>query len=404
MKITYLHQYFNTPEMSGSTRSYEMARRLSARGHRVNMITSWREKDGRRGWFETGEDGIRVHWLPVVYSNKMSYRDRINAFLRFAWGAAHRAASLPSDVIFATSTPLTIALPGSYAAMCQRVPMVFEVRDLWPELPIAVGALKYPLLQKTARSLERFAYRRSERIIALSPGMKEGVMQTGFPEEKITVIPNSSDLDFFIPGHSDQDAFRSLYPAIGKAPLMIYTGSIGKINGVGYLPKIAAASRAQGFMLQFAVVGQGMEEKAVRAEAEKLGVLGVNFHMHPAVPKRKMPEILAAADLAFSLFVDLKPMWANSANKFFDALASGTPVAINYGGWQAELIEKSGAGIVLPPDNPEEAARRLNLFATKNGWLKQAGKAARKLAENHFNRDLMAEHLEKVLISAVTDR
>ena len=175
MRITYLHQYFNTPEMSGGTRSYEMARRLVAMGHEVNMITSWREDDGRKGWFETAEAGIKVHWLPVPYSNKMGFKERISAFFRFAWGAARKAASLPADVVFATSTPLTIALPGVYAARRQKAPMVFEVRDLWPELPIAIGALKNPFLQFMARQLELFAYRNSKAIVALSPGMRDGV-------------------------------------------------------------------------------------------------------------------------------------------------------------------------------------------------------------------------------------
>lgn len=400
MKINYLHQYFNTPGMAGGTRSYEMARRLVAKGHQVNMITSWREGGGRNGWFETSEAGIRVHWLPVLYSNDMGYKERTVAFFRFAWGAAHKAASLPADVIFATSTPLTIAMPGAYGAMRQKVPMVFEVRDLWPELPIAMGALPNPVLRSAARGLERFAYRRSERIVALSPGMKEGIMKTGCPEKKITVIPNSADLDFFDPKHSDPRRFREDHPETEKAPLLVYAGSMGRINGVGYLPCIAAAALRQGSPMHFAVVGRGMEEEKVRTEAQKLGVLGKNFHMYPAVPKRKMPEILASADLALSLFVDLTPMWANSANKFFDALASGTPVAINYGGWQAELIEKSGAGIVIPPNDPEEAARRLWAFAANENQMKKAGQAARKLAEERFSRDRLAGRLEQVLLSA----
>lgn len=400
MRITYLHQYFNTPEMSGGTRSYEMGRRLVAKGHQVNMITSWREGGGRKNWFENCEAGIRVHWLPVLYSNDMGYKARTAAFFRFAWRAAHKAASLPADVIFATSTPLTIALPGAYGAMRQKVPMVFEVRDLWPELPIAVGALPNPVLQSAARGLERFAYRRSERIVALSPGMKEGIMKTGCPGTKITVIPNSADLDFFDPKHSDPRRFRKAHPETGKAPLIVYAGTMGRINGVGYLPRIAAAALRQGSPMHFAAVGQGMEEENVRIEAQKRGVLGKNFHMYPAVPKRKMPEILASADLALSLVVNLKPLWANSANKFFDALAAGTPVAINYGGWQAELIEKSGAGIVIPPNDPEEAARRLWAFAGNEKQLAKAGQAARKLAEERFSRDRLADRLEQVLVSA----
>lgn len=145
---------------------------------------------------------------------------------------------------------------------------------------------------------------------------------------------------------------------------------------------------------------KGQEERKVRDTARKLNVLDDNFHIYPSVPKNTMPDILAAADVALSLFVDLKPMWANSANKFFDALASGTPVSINYGGWQAELLEETGAGIVLPPDDPDEAAKGLGDFIKDKSEFAKAGRAARNLAEKHFSRDKLADHLEKVLLSA----
>ena len=156
MRIVYLHQYFNTPRMAGSTRSFEIARRLVAAGHTVEMVTTWREPIATRAWFTSEVAGMRVHWLPVSYSNHMSYRARIAAFMKFAAAAARRAAALDGDVIYATSTPLTIGLPAMYAARRLRVPMVFEVRDLWPELPIAIGALTNPLTCGLARWLERF--------------------------------------------------------------------------------------------------------------------------------------------------------------------------------------------------------------------------------------------------------
>src|SRR5659263_693161 len=131
MRIVYLHQYFVTPEMAGGGRSYEMARRRAAAGHEVHMVTSDRNgASDRPKWRETEAAGIHVHWTPVHYENAMVYGDRVRAFVRFAWRAGRRAASLRPDVVFATSTPLTIALPGAYAAWRSRVPMVFEVRDL----------------------------------------------------------------------------------------------------------------------------------------------------------------------------------------------------------------------------------------------------------------------------------
>lgn len=397
MRITYIHQYFNTPSMAGATRSYEMARRLVAMGHEVNMITSCRSQNSTQRFFESEEAGIQVHWAVVPYANRMTYRQRIHAFVRFALAASGKAARLPADVVFATSTPLTVAMPGAYSAWRQCVPMVFEVRDLWPELPIAMGALRTPISRYSAKWLERFAYSRAARVVALSPGMRDGVLRRGVPEDRVAVIPNSADLDLFDVRRGDPQRFRDAHPELGDEPLIVYTGAMGTINGVGYLPRIAAAARARSLKAQFAVIGHGREEQTVRAEAQRLGVLGRNFHMYPSVPKSEMPDVLAAATVATSLFIDLEAMWANSANKFFDALASGTAVAINYGGWHAELLRTTGAGIVMPPDDPGRAAEELDAFLADPSRVREAGHRARRLAEERFDRDQLARELESVL-------
>ncbi len=405
MRIVYLHQYFNTPDMSGGTRSYEMARRLVAAGHEVHMVTS--QRDGQfvnsSEWVETEEAGIRVHWTPVPYSNRMGYRERIRAFLAFAWRSARQAARLGGDVVFATSTPLTIALPAVYAARKNRIPMVFEVRDLWPELPIAVGALKGFLPVTGARWLERFAYRNATRIVALSPGMKEGVLATGYPSERVSVIPNSSDLDLFYVGPEAGEAVRQRYDWLGKRPLVIYAGTMGLINGVDYLARVAAVARSIDPDVRFLVIGSGKQEAEVRQAAQELGVFERNFFMLGNVPKREMPGWLSASDIALSLVIDLKELWANSANKFFDALAAGRPVAINYGGWQADLIRETGAGLVLDPNDVEDAAANLVRTVRNEAWLRDAGAAARALARKRFDRDKLAAQLEQVLVDAVSE-
>ena len=399
MKITYLHQYFNTPAMSGGTRSYEMARRLASFGHEVTLITSWRSEGDQAGWFETDESGIRVMWVPVRYSNHMSYRDRMSAFLKFSLLSARKAASLPADVVFATSTPLTIALPAVYASKRLRVPMVFEVRDLWPELPIAIGALNNPILRYMAKKLESFAYKNSERIIALSPGMRSGIAQSGFPEERITVIPNSADLELFRNKFKEESYFKA-HPKIDGHNTVLYAGTLGVINGVGYLVNIARAALEAGSSLCFVVFGDGAELEGILRNAQQLGVLNENFFIFPPVAKQVMPRVLASASLALSLFVDLKPMWANSANKFFDALAAGKPIAINYGGWHAELLEKAGAGLRLPPDDPARAFVMLEDFLADELGTKLAGQASARLAEELFDRDVLAKRLEEVLHDA----
>ena len=400
MRIIYLHQYFNTPDMAGGTRSYELARRLVRRGHEVHMVTSWREEGRQLDWFETEEAGIKVHWLPVPYSNHMGYAERIRAFFRFARAAGSKAAALHGDLVFATSTPLTIALPAVYAARRQRIPMVFEVRDLWPELPIAIGALRNPVAQAAARRLERWAYRNSEAVVALSPGMRDGVCRAGYPAERTAVIPNSSDNDLFLPDSEAGAAFRAARSWLGERPLLVYTGTFGRINGVGYLVELAKHLAELAPDVRILLLGDGQERERISALARDVGVLGKNLFMEEPLPKKEMPSVLAAANIACSLFVDLPEMRANSANKFFDALASGTPLLLNYGGWQAELIERSGAGIVTWHLPVAEAAARVADALADQPWLKNAANRARKLAEEQFDRDQLADQLERVLSAA----
>ncbi|HIF09408.1 MAG TPA: glycosyltransferase WbuB, partial [Sneathiellales bacterium] len=158
------------------------------------MVTSRRDAGTKppNGWTESTESGIQVHWYPVTYSNATPFKKRIRAFLKFAFQSTRKAMSLEGDVVFATSTPLTIALPGVFTAWRRRIPMVFEVRDLWPELPIAVGALKGRIPIALARWLERFAYRNATRVVALSQGMKDGVVRIGYHGDHVHVIPNSA--------------------------------------------------------------------------------------------------------------------------------------------------------------------------------------------------------------------
>jgi len=404
VRIVYLHQYFKTA--IGSTRSYEMARRLVAAGHEVDLVTAdcRSTSNGARGWYRTAEDGIQVHWLPVPYSNHMDYADRIRAFLRFAWSAGRRAAGLGGDVVFATSTPLTIALPAIYCARRNRIPMVFEVRDLWPGVPIAIGALKNPLVVAAARRLERAAYRHAAHVVALSPDMKAGIVDAGCAPERVSVIPNSCDFPVFDIGPAPGQVLRRQHAWLEDRPLVVYAGTLGRVNGTAYLARVAAAAAPIDPEVRFVVIGDGKERDAVRRTAEELGVADRNFFMLPSMPKSEVARWLSAADIATSVCIDLPALWANSANKVFDALAAGKPVAINYQGWQAGFLQDTGAGVVLDPQDPQSAAFRLVGCVRDARWLAQASAAARRLAHERFDRDRLAAQLEQVLTSVAAPR
>jgi glycosyltransferase involved in cell wall biosynthesis len=229
--------------------------------------------------------------------------------------------------------------------------------------------------------------------------MVAGIERTGYPGSRIAMIPNAADLDFF---QRDADAGRSFRRRLGiedQKILIAYTGTLGRINDVGYLVRVAAAARNDD-RLVFLTVGDGQEKARVEALARESAVLNRSFHMLPSVAKREVAAVLSAADIAVSLVLPIPELEANSANKFFDGLAAGCCMAVNHGGWQAELLEATGSGIRLPYD-PEAAALALSSLADDPGRIRNAGQNARRLAEERFSRDALAAQVGAVLADAI---
>ncbi|MGI9205277.1 MAG: glycosyltransferase family 4 protein [Woeseiaceae bacterium] len=402
MRIVYLHQYFVTPEMVGGSRSYEMARRLVAAGHDVHMVTSDQAaKSGDPAWRESVESGIQVHWASVPYNNEMSFRQRMQAFIRFAWRAAQKARELHGDLIFATSTPLTIALPAVYASRRSKVPMVFEVRDLWPAVPIAIGAIRNPVAKLMARWLERFAYRNAVRVVALAPGMREEIIATGYPPDNVSVIPNGCDLDVFEDTGSGAE-IRNRYDWLQDRPLLVFTGTFGLVNGMDYLVHLAAALKKTDPDIRIVAVGGGREFSRTESLAAEAGVLNDNLYLLGMLPKNEAAAWTVAADMTIALFTGPSIVWRDAVqNKFFDSLAAGKPVANNFPGWQSKLAADAGAGLILSATDLDEAARDVVSALRDSSWMAKAGATARSLAEGRFNRDLLAAELAGVLEAAL---
>lgn len=405
MRIVYLHQYFNTPNMPGSTRSYEMALRMVAAGHEVHMVTSIRESEVQfDDWVTSEESGIQVHWFPVRYTNQMSFLRRISAFFLFAFASRKKVAELEGDLIFATSTPLTIALPAVSSARNKKIPMVFEVRDLWPEMPIAMGALNNPVLRFAAKRLELWAYHNSAAVIALSPGMKDGIVAAGYPSQRVAVIPNSSDNRKFILGAHAAAQFRAEREWLGEKPLLVYAGTFGKVNGVGYMVELAKELQALDSDARILLVGSGAERDTLVESAKEAGVYQVNLFVENSLPKREIPALLSAATVASNLVIDVPEARANSANKFFDTLAAGKPILLNHGGWMHDLVEAHQCGLPMWQKSVHEVARALDMYMHDKEWLKNAGLQARKLAEEHFDRDRLAVQMMDVFHAVIAGK
>ncbi|SCG78654.1 glycosyltransferase family 4 protein [Micromonospora humi] len=301
--------------------------------------------------------------------------------------------------LIATSTPLTIAVPAVFAAWRRHVPMVLEVRDLWPEVPIALGALRSPLSRRSALALEAWAYRKSTEVIALSVGMAEGV-RARRPDARVTVIPNGCDIELFADAAAAGKLLRDRTPWLGDQPLILYAGTVGFVNDVGYLIQMARTLRHTHPDIRIAIIGQGAEVPRLRTEAAACGVLDGNLFMLDPMPKNDIVSYFGACDLAVSTVRDEPALHANSANKVFDALAAGRPVAINHEGWLADMLRHSGAGLVLPAGDPAGAAALVASFVSDPIRRASAGAAARALAISEFDREMLFQRFEEVLLRA----
>lgn len=407
MHVLYFHQYFSTPDGSDSTRSYDISKRLLASGHQVTMVCGSAAlcKSGLSGSFLSGRregsvDCIYVIELELPYSNYDNFLRRSWTFLRFALRSVILALRLDYDVVFATSTPLTAALPGIAARWLRRKPFVFEVRDLWPELPRAMGVIRNPLVLLMMDWLEFAAYRSANSCVALSPGIAQGITRRGVPESRVVTAPNGCDLDFFAP-----DAAQPLPEIPGLSPdafVATFTGAHGVANGLGAVLDAAAELRMRGrtdILLVF--VGDGKEKPALieRAHREKLD----NCLFVGPMPKKALAQFLCRrANVGLMILANVPAFYyGTSPNKFFDYLASGLPVLVNYPGWMAEMVTAQGAGVVVRPQDPVAFADALMRMADACAATAEMGRRGRNFAQREFLRTTLAERCVSVMESAV---
>jgi glycosyltransferase involved in cell wall biosynthesis len=283
-------------------------------------------------------------------------------------------------VIYATSPPLTIAAPALAAAARWRAPLVFEVRDLWPEAPIQMGALGNPRVQRAARALERAAYRRARRVIALSPGIRDGVIAAGAPPGKVAMVPNASDLDLFRPDGTPPAPF-----------LVSYFGTMGEAND---LSAVVEAARLLPDM-RFVLMGDGKRRAALAAGAPP------NVELPGAAARKEDVAALAARSSAcLTFFKDVPVLATNSPNKLFDTFAAGRPAVVNMDGWMRELVERNDAGVYVPAGDSRALAERLAWLRDHPDDVARMGANGRALAEREFDRDLLAARVLEILAEA----
>jgi glycosyltransferase involved in cell wall biosynthesis len=299
------------------------------------------------------------------------------------------------DVIYATSPPLTMALPAMAAARRHRAPLVFEVRDLWPEAPIQMGALRNPAAQRAARWLERLVYRSAAEVIALSPGMRDGIVGAGVDPGRVTLVPNASDLELFSPDVDGAPARERL--GLGDRFVCSYFGTMGEANDLTPVIEAAALMRDRGDDgVAFVLHGQGKRRPELEELARRRGADNVVFS-DPIPDKRSVAELAAASGACMTIYKDVPILATCSPNKLFDTFAAGRAAIVNTEGWLRSLVEDNDAGVFVRPNDPADLAARVAALRDNPELVERYGRNARGLAEREFDRDRLAERALAVL-------
>lgn len=390
MKLLYIAQYFGFPEKAGGTRAYDLATSFAQRGIQVRVITSDTSAKKKERWSEFERDGIKFYQLSCPYNNKMGFIKRIKSFIYFLFFSSIKALTIDCDVVLATSTPLTIGVPALLMKWIRRKPFIFEVRDVWPGVPIAMGFIKNKFLQKILYLFEKKIYKNANTVVLLSIGMEKNI-KNRYTNIKSMVIPNISEIMRFSKIKKEINIDIK-----GGEKILLYAGTFGNVNGLNYVVKLASYTLNIDSKIHFYLFGEGKEKESVIENSKNNGVFNKNLFIFNSVKKSDLPYLYSISTVGSSFVINIPALWDNSANKFFDTLAAHRPVVINHEGWQADAIREHNFGYVLPPFVTEKVAKDFVDYMNDTKFLKQQGENAYKQAIENYSLEIAADKYIKI--------
>lgn len=404
MRILYLTQYF-PPEIGATqTRAFEMASGLSRAGHEVTLITEFPNhptgiipSDYKRKVFERSrQDGIQVIRVWVKASPKKTFSSRLIFYLSYMVMAAFAGLLLARgkfDAVYASSPPLFVGGAALAISYLRRMPLFFEVRDLWPESAVQLGVLSDKRAIRWSTRLEEVCYRRSQHVIVVTNGIKRRLIDRGFADKKVTVIPNGANTDLYFA----QPADPHLQQQLGIDPddlVVIYVGLVGLIHGLETVI-YAAELLLQHRDVRFLFVGDGPRKNAIVKLSNEKSLS--NVHFHDAVPERQLPGYIALAQVGLHVQRRLEVSRTALPVKVFSYMACELPIIIAAEGEGAQLVDDAQAGIIVPAEDPSKLAKAILSLKSDPVKRQEYGQNGRRFVEANYSRQSQAAELTKLL-------
>lgn len=392
MRVLYVSQYFVRGDQPGGVRHWHHTRALAARGHEVHVVTSYVQHKERRvperyrgRWIvREREEGLEMWRTYSTPGYGRDLRSRLANYLSFAFWSLLAGLRAPRPAVVVASSPsLPAAAGAAVVALVKRAPLVLEVRDLWPDSAVAMGLVRRgSAMYRVAYALERFCYRRASHVVALTEGIRDGVVAKGVPPDRVTLITNGVDQTGPAPAPAE-------VPVPEHAFVAMYVGAHGTYSSLGTVLEAAELLR-DAPEIRFVLVGGGDQKPALQEDASRRGLDNVVF-VDP-VPKQDVPSWLARADVCLLPYQD-KALFAGALpNKTFDYMGAGKPiVAAVPDGELSRLVDAAACGMAIPPEDPAAMADALRVLAADRGLTERLGAAGAEYVRAHYDRRVLAD-------------
>lgn len=372
MRLLIVHQYFKAPEEGSGIRSWYLAKAFQSAGHEVQVLSAHNSKIGPHNI-----DGIAVHYFRIRYSNLYGFFRRAKAFYQFVVACqGFLKKDHAYDLLYLLSTPLTTGWVGMHAKKRYRLPYLFEVGDLWPLAPIQLGGIKNAWLMRFLYTFEEKIYNNAQLLAGLSPEIKQAMEYTVSYAKKVEVLPNMADCNFFEPCPDLYEAFSP------ESPLVIgYQGAIGRANHLEYLIDFAQEALQQNLPIQIRIMGEGSEKERIKKTSRAIS----NILWVPSGGKACVRSELKHCHVSYISYASYPVLETGSPNKFYDGLAAGKLIMLNFGGWMSRLIQEHECGISYNCAKPAEGVAQILPFLSSPSLLSAYQQNARELAEVSFD-------------------
>jgi glycosyltransferase involved in cell wall biosynthesis/uncharacterized heparinase superfamily protein len=405
MHILFLSHYFPPEVNAPANRVSELARCWADAGHRVTIVTcAPNHPDGvvfaghRNRLFAREEiNGIEVIRLWTFIAANEGFLLRTLNYVSYFISVVFNSFRLPRpDAVVSTSPQFFCGLAGAAVSRIKDVPWLLEIRDLWPESIVAVGAMKAGWLIRLLESIEAWAYRKADAIVAVSPSFVQHITARGADPSRVTVVENGADLHLFDPDR-DASTFRATHGLEGKF-VVAYVGTHGMAHGLETLLQAAALTR-DNFSIVYLMVGAGAERERLMALRERMGL--DNVLMLPQQPREQMPLVWAATD-ASVILLRRSPLFTTVIpSKMFEAMAMARPIILAVDGQARRLMEAGACGLFVEPENAEALAHGVRKLAGDAGARIRLGRSGRNFVQANFSRTALARRYLNVISDAI---